>query len=148
RCQRLDHIDSQHPRSRASQEDVGADTDVGQRARVSTLSIASLVGLHIAFATFVDDAAGIHDVNVFAFDAQMHDEIQASDSGGAGARAHQLDVFHLLAHDLQAVQDGRRGDNRRTVLIVVEDRNLHALTQLLFNVEAFGRLDVFEIYAA
>ena len=34
------------------------------------------------------------------------------------------------------------------MLIVVENRNLHALTQLLFDVEALGRLDVLKVDAA
>jgi hypothetical protein len=34
------------------------------------------------------------------------------------------------------------------VLVVVEDRDLHALAQLLLDVEALGRLDVFEVHAA
>jgi len=34
------------------------------------------------------------------------------------------------------------------VLVVVEDRDLHALAQLALDVEAVGRLDVFEVDAA
>jgi hypothetical protein len=36
-------------------------------------------------------------------------------------------------------------DDRRAVLIVVKDGNVHRLPQALLDVEAFGRLDVLEI---
>jgi uncharacterized membrane-anchored protein len=49
---------------------------------------------------------------------------------------------------LQRVEYRRRGDDRGTVLVVVEDRDLHALAQLLLDVEALRRLDVFEVDAA
>ena len=34
------------------------------------------------------------------------------------------------------------------MLVVVEDRNAHAFLELLFNIEALGRLDVFQVDAA
>ena len=62
--------------------------------------------------------------------------------------ATSLTSRDVLADVLQAVEDGRRGDDRGAVLVVVEDRDLHALAQLLLDVEALGRLDVLEVDAA
>ena len=39
-------------------------------------------------------------------------------------------------------------DDRGAVLVVVEDRDLHALAQLALDVEAVRRLDVLEVDAA
>ena len=54
----------------------------------------------------------------------------------------------VLALQHQPVADGGGADDGGAVLIVMEDRNLHALAQLLLDDEAFGRLDVFQIDAA
>ena len=41
----------------------------------------------------------------------------------------QLDLLDVLADDLQRVQHRRADDDRGAVLVVVEDRDLHALAQ-------------------
>ena len=53
-----------------------------------------------------------------------------------------------LPTTLQAVEHRRADDDRGAVLVVVEDRDLHALAQLPLDVEALGRLDVLEVDAA
>src|SRR3546814_19121390 len=78
----------------------------------------------------------------------MHQEVQAGNGGGAGARAHQFYVLDFFTNDFQAVDDGRRRDDGSAVLVVMEDRYFHALAQLLFYVEAFRGFDVFQIDAA
>jgi hypothetical protein len=80
--------------------------------------------------------------------AQAHHHVEAGDRRGAGAGGHQLDAADVLADDLQGVEQGGAGDDRGAVLVVVEDRDVHALAQLLLDVEALGRLDVFEVDAA
>ena len=54
----------------------------------------------------------------------------------------------FLPTSSQTVEHRRGGDDRGAVLVVVKDRNLHALAQLLLDDEALGRLDVFQIDAA
>ena len=66
----------------------------------------------------------------------------------ARARSHQLDLADFLAGELQRVFDRRRDDDRGAVLVVVEHRDFHARAQLGLDVEAFRRLDVFQIDAA
>ena len=75
-------------------------------------------------------------------------QVEAGERRGARARADQLDLADVLADDLQPVEHGRGRDDRRAVLVVVEDRDLHALAQLALDVEALGRLDVLEVDAA
>ena len=70
-------------------------------------------------------------------------------SAAAPAPEHdQLDLADVLADDAQAVEDRRADDDRGAVLVVVEDRDLHALAQLPLDVEALRRLDVLEVDAA
>ncbi len=144
----LDHVGGQHAGGGAAQEHVGAVDHVGERARVGLLRVALLVGFHVLVAAVPDDAARVHHEDVFALDAQVNQEVQAGDGGSAGAGASQLDRADVLVHDLQAVQDGGRRDDGGAVLVVVEDGDLHALAQLLLDVEALGRLDVFKVDAA
>ncbi len=68
--------------------------------------------------------------------------------GGAGTGSDHLDLVDVLAHQFQAVEHGGADDDGGAVLVVVEDRNVHALAQLLLDVEALGRLDVLEVDAA
>src|SRR5690606_30806037 len=144
----LDHVGRQHAGGRAAQEHVGALHHVGQRARLGLLRVPLLVGFHVGVAAFPDHAARVDHVDVLALDAQVHQQVQAGDRRGARARHGELDLGDVLAHDVPAVQDGCRRDDGGAVLVVMEHRNLHAIAQLLFNVEAFGRLDVFQVDAA
>ena len=54
----------------------------------------------------------------------------------------------VLAHHLQPVEAGRAYDDRRTVLIIMKHRNLHAPAQFALDDEAFRSLDVLEIDGA
>ena len=84
----------------------------------------------------------------FGLEAEADLQVEARDRRGARAGAHELHLADVLADDLEAVQHRRRRDDRGAVLVVVEHRDLHALAQLLLDVEAFRRLDVLEVDAA
>jgi hypothetical protein len=62
-------------------------------------------------------------------DAQVHQQVEAGQRRGAGAGSHQLDLLDLLADQLEPVEDGGTDHDGGAVLVVVEDRNLHALAQ-------------------
>src|SRR6185503_8696480 len=70
------------------------------------------------------------------------------DRGGAGTGEHHPDLFDFLTYALQRVQQRGSRNNRRPVLVVVEDGNLHRLPQRLLDVEAVGGPDVLEIDAS
>jgi hypothetical protein len=72
-------------------------------------------------------------------------QIGAGDRGRSGAREHHLDLVDLLARDLERVQERRGGDDRGSVLVVVEDRDVQGRLQALLDLEAFRRLDVLEV---
>ena len=46
---------------------------------------------------------------------------------------------------METIQQRGPNHNRRAMLIIMEHRNLHALTELLLDIKAFRRLDIFEI---
>jgi hypothetical protein len=53
----------------------------------------------------------------------------------------------LFGH-FQAVQQSRTHHDGGAMLVVMENRNFHALAQLAFDIEAVRRLDVFQVDAA
>ena len=75
-------------------------------------------------------------------------QVQAGQRRRAGAGGDELDLGDVLADMLQRIEDRRADDDGGAVLVVVEDRDLHALAQLRLDVEALRRLDVFEVDAA
>ncbi|CUK19883.1 Uncharacterised protein [Achromobacter xylosoxidans] len=143
-----DHLRLEHAAGRQAQEHVRALDHLGQLAGVGLLRETRLVRVHQHGAAFVDHAFDVGDPDVLQRQAQVHHQVQAGQRGRAGARRHHLDLVDVLAHDLQAVDEGRRHTDRRAVLVVVEDGDLHALAQLALDGEAFGRLDVFQVDAA
>ncbi len=75
-------------------------------------------------------------------------QLDAGDRGGARAVHHHVDRFQVAPGEVERVQERRGGDDRRAVLIVMEDRDIQELAQPLLDDEAFGRLDVLEVDAA
>ncbi|MCY1218873.1 hypothetical protein D9M72_308270 [compost metagenome] len=144
----LDHLGGQHAGGRATQEDVGVLDDVSQRARRGVLCVARLVGFHVGVAANVDHALGVHHRDVLALHAEADHGVQAGNGSRAGAGHGQLHLADVLADHLQAIEQRRSRNNGGAVLVVMEDGDVHALAQLLLDVEAFRRLDVFQVHAA
>ena len=71
--------------------------------------------------------------------------VEAGNRCSAGARTCQLDLADVLADQLEPVEHRRGSDDRSAVLVVMEDRNLHALPQRALDVETFRGLDVLEV---
>ena len=80
--------------------------------------------------------------------SQRHQQVHTGDSRRSRAGDHHPHIGEILLNHPQTVEDRRGADNRRAVLIVVEHRNIHALTQFLLNVETFRRFNIFEVDAA
>ena len=144
----LDHLRLEHAAGGQAEEDIGAGDDVGERPGARVPGVALLVRVHALLATLVDHALRVGDQDVLRLQPQAHQQVEAGDRRRAGARARELHLADVLADDLEPVQHRRGRDDRRAVLVVVEDRDLHPLAQLLLDVEAFGRLDVLQVDAA
>ncbi len=129
-------------------KDVGALHRVGQGASVGLDSEALFVRVHALGAALVDHSFGVDQQQVLGFDAEREIEGRAGDAGGAGARKDYPDVADFLAHYLEGIDQGGAGYDGRAVLVIVEDRNVAALLESLFDFEAVGGADVLEIDAS
>jgi hypothetical protein len=143
----LDHVLLEHTTGRQTQEHVGTGNHFAQRAVIGFLHKLDLVFVHQFGAAFVDHARQIGDPDVFARDAQLDQQTQTSQGRCACAGGDQLDFLGVFADDFEAVQNGRAHHDGGAMLVVMKDRDLHALAQFALNVEAIRRLDVFEVDA-
>ena len=106
---------------------------------------SGLLRRHFLLATLVDQTGDIAKPDVLALHAQFHQHVQAGNTGRAAAGGHHLDVPEFLAGHAQRIGGRRPDHNRRAVLVVMENRNPHALAAEFFNDETLGRLDVLEV---
>ena len=107
-----------------------------------------LVGVHCLGATLEDHAGDVRDDDVLALQPKTDQQVQAGQGRGAGTGGDEAHVADGLADHAQPVQDRGGNDDRRAMLIVVEDRDAHAAPQRLFDDEAVRGLDVLKIDAA
>jgi hypothetical protein len=96
----------------------------------------------------VDHAFGVGQDHVLVAHAHRLDELGAGDARRTRAVDHHLGRFDVAAREMDRVDQARRRDDRRAVLVVVEDRDVEQFAQALLDHEAFGRLDILEIDAA
>lgn len=79
---------------------------------------------------------------------QRDQQVHTSDCRRPCAGDDHPHVGNIFLNYSQAIKNGGSTDDRRSVLVVMEDRDIHALTQFLFNIETFGRFNIFEVNAA
>ena len=121
---------------------------VGQRPHRSVFREALLIRIHTFFAAFVDDALGVDQGNVFALHAHAYIVLSAGDARGSSPVDDNLDLVQALTRQFDGVGQRCTRDNRGTVLVIVENGNVHRLLESFLDVEALGRLDVFQVDAA
>ena len=101
-----------------------------------------------AVTAAVDDPLGVAEDDVRRLEPDRLDQVEAGDARGARAIADEPRRLDVAAREMNRVDHAGGRDDRRAVLIVVKDRDVHHLAQALFDVEALGRLDVLEIDSA
>ena len=69
--------------------------------------------------------------------------LRARNAAGTRSVEQHLDLIDPLARDVQSVEQGRAGDDRSAVLVVVKDRDLQRTPELFLDEETFRRFDVF-----
>ena len=143
-----DHLLGEGALGGEAEEDVGADGGLLQGAEVGVGGEELLVRVHPLDAPLVDDPLGVAHDHVVRLDAEGDGELGAGVGRGAGAVDDDADILDLLADEVEGVEQGGRGDDGGAVLVVVEDRDVHGLLQLFFDVEALGGLDVLQVDAA
>ena len=112
-------------------EDVGAVEGVLQRPLDGLDGeLRPCTGFMSSCRPSVDDAGLVDHAQVLAAHAVGRGRACAQAIAEAPApQKTTFDVVDLLADDLERVQERRRRDDRRAVLVVVEDRDLEPLLQ-------------------
>ena len=104
--------------------------------------------VHALGAVLVDHALGVAEDDVFGCKTHRLDEFDAGNRRGSRAVADELGGLEIAARQMQRIDEAGCGDDRRAMLVVMEDRDVHDLAQALLDDEALGRLDILEIDAA
>src|SRR5882757_1029020 len=96
----------------------------------------------------MNHATHIDQCNVFNRYTVIDQQVHAGQPGGTGAATGDFDFFFVFARHANAIDKRRQHDNGGAVLVVVQHRNVELFAQLLFNVKALGRFNVFQVDAA
>src|SRR6185369_2485206 len=147
-CHACYHLGGKGILGRQPEQDVSSGSSFFKGSEGGVGGKEGLVGVHTFDPSFVDDPFGVAHDHVVRFYAEGDGQFGAGVGRGAGAVDDDPDVLQLLANEMQGIDKCCGTDNCGPVLIVMKDRNLHGLLQLLLDVEAFGSLDVLEVYAS
>ena len=143
-----DHLRGHGTLGREAEEGIRAIQSFRQRSRLCLGRISRLPLVHAFLAALVDDALRVAENDVLARHAERAQELEAGDASGACAVDDKLEVLDRAARQLERVQEASGGDDGRAMLVIVEYRDIEQFLQLLFDDEAVGSLDVFEVDAA
>ncbi len=146
---RLQHLGGHDVPGGEADEHVGVHDHVCQR--LALVGDRSREGRAIRVevrAVVVDHAVHVEERDVLGLHAHLGPQTHAADGRGAGADAGDAHRRQVFALQLGGVAHGGSGDDGGAVLIVVEDRDLHARFERLFDREALGSLDVLEVDAS
>ena len=141
----LDHVWRERTFGRQAEEDVGADHRLLERSQRRIDRMCRFPLVHAFRATAKDDALGVAQHHVRGLEAYRLDEIETGDACRSRAVADEARGLDVAPCQMNCIDHARGDNNRRPMLIVVKDGNVHRLPQALLDVEAFGRLDVLEI---
>jgi hypothetical protein len=97
---------------------------------------------------FAEDAFAVHHVTFGRIGAPAEDQARAGDIRRAAPDEGDADILHLLADDLQRVDESRQCDGGCALLVVVPDGDFRLFAQGVEDVEAFGLGDVLQVDAA
>ena len=145
---RAHHILRDHATNRKSEEHVGVDHSLGERAQLGVLRETIFVRIHACGPALANHSLGVAQRDVLPLHAQTNVVLGSGYGRRACAVDDETDFADVLAHHFQSVQQRSSGNNRGAVLVVVEDWDFHGLFQGLFDVETFRGLDVFQVDAA
>ena len=130
------------------EENVGAFDDIAESARLGLNGELRLPLVHFLLPSLVDDAVDVGNDDVLLSYSHAEQLTQAGERRRARARADDLHVLGPLPHQPQGVHDRRTYDDGGAVLIVVENRDRHALPESSLDLETLRCLDVLEVDTA
>ena len=144
-CHFQHHFRFQNIACRQSQENIRIGNNIHQGTFVSILGIFFFFRIHQFLTAFIDHALDVGDPDVFNRKSQIDQQFQTAQSTCTCTRHNHFAIPDILADDFQGIQNSCSDDDSRTMLIIVENRNIHSFPQFSFNIEAFRRADVFKI---
>src|SRR6185369_2431755 len=147
-CHATDHLRGKSPFGRKPVENISTSHRFLKRSKGSIDRKPLLVLVHPLGSPLVNDPLGIAHDQVFGLESERDSEVSAGNGRSPGAVDNQTDVADVSAGKKQSIDQTGSGNNSRSVLVVMKDRDLHGLFQLLLDVEAFGSLDILEVYSA
>ena len=80
--------------------------------------------VHTGLTALIDNPAGIANNHIFRRHAHRLDQLHAGNRGRTGAVHHHPRFGNLSARDVQSIDQAGSSNNRRTMLIVVENRDI------------------------
>ena len=135
-------------RDREADQHIRAHQGLRQGSRRRLGCELHLLLVRVPRTAAVDHALAVAEDDVLSAHAELEVEPQATESGGAGARQDELHLRDALAGDFEGVDERRTRDDRRAVLVVVKDGDVHLGLEAALDLEALGGLDVLEVDAA
>ena len=102
-----------------------------------------LVFIHQLGAAFIDYARQIGHKNIALRHAHFDEQAQTSKRRSTCARCDEFDLFQVFARDFDAIQNRSAHNDRRAVLVVMKNGDLHAFAQFALDVKTIGGFDVF-----
>ena len=133
---------------RHAKENIGAFHCFLKRPQLSLDRMGRLPLVHTFGTALIDHTLGVTDDAVVMPRAHGFQQLDTGDTCRTRAVEHDLHVFDLLARNMQRIDQARRTDHSGTVLVVMEDGDIHLFLQALLDDETLGRLDVFKVDAA
>src|SRR4051794_12212090 len=104
--------------------------------------------VHALRAALVNDALGVGENDVVVRHTHGFEQFDGGDRRGACAIADEAEALQVSAGELERIDKAGGRDNRSAMLVVMEDRDVHELAQLLLDYETIRRLYVLQIDAA
>ena len=101
--------------------------------------------VHARLAPAINDAAGVAQHGVFVRRPMRLSSSRHATPAAPAPLHTRFHRFQAAPGQVEGVDQRRRRDNRRPVLVVVEDRNVQAFAQALLDDETLRRLDVLEV---
>ena len=149
RRHRAYHILRDDAGGRDADKDVRAAHRVGKRA-CPVLMVRNFYHRELFFVRargiLADDALAVAEQHVA--DADGEQQARDGDPGGSRTVHDDADVGHLFIHELQRIDERRERDDRRSVLVVVENRDVESSLQRALYFKAARRGYILEVDAA
>ena len=124
---RGDHFRREGAGHRQAEDNIGVDHGLFQAAVGGAHRMRRFPLIHAGFAALVNHPAGVADDHVFRRHAHRLDQFHAGDGRGAGAIDHHPRGGNIAARQMEGVNQTGRRDDRRSVLIVMKNRDVQQL---------------------